>query len=104
MRFLKWGATALILTSKLHVFLKCLSSMLMDFHETSVTGILLIETIKMRGNKPMLTSKLHVLLKFLGSLLMDFRETVFYNRDSFDETIKMRNNNPMITPKLHDFV
>ena len=46
-------------------FVKYLCSLLMDFHETSmtsITGIPLMSTIEMRGNNPILTSKLYSLL------------------------------------------
>ena len=55
-------------------FLKYLGSLLMDFHETSITGILLIRQLKW-GQQPYANFKTAHFLKYLGSLLMDFHET-----------------------------
>ena len=138
MRWWKWGATATMLISNLHIllnivapcwwifmrllwqgffwwhdqnkgqqpyayfktacFIKYFSSMLIDFHKTSITGIF-DETIDMRGNNNMLTPKLHLLLNIsipCWQILM-----WLLNRDSFDEKIWMWGNHPMQTSKLH---
>ena len=49
--------------------------MLMGFHETSLTGILLMRTVKMRGKQPYDNFKTAHFVKYLGSILMDFHET-----------------------------
>ena len=73
--------------------------MLMDFHETSITGIPLMIQSKLGVTTLCYIqncmfcniSQLHD-DRFLGDL---------YNRDSFDEMIEMRSNNPTLTSKLH---
>ena len=49
--------------------------MLMDFHETSITGIPFDEMIGIWGKSHMLTSKLQVLLNMSALMLTDFHET-----------------------------
>ena len=74
----------------------------MDFHKTSITGILLMRQIKMTGNRPMLTAKLHVLLNISAPCWQIFTRLLYKNY--LDETIEMRGNNPMLTWKLYVFL
>ena len=83
MRQLKYGVEPYAYF-KTACFVKYFGSMLTDFHETSITGILLMRQLKCRSKNTMLTSKLHILLNILASWF----SWDFYNRDSFDETIK----------------
>ena len=56
-------------------FVKYLGSMMTDFDKTSITGVLVDETIRVRGNNSILTLKLHCFVKYLDSMLMDFHKT-----------------------------
>ena len=49
--------------------------MLMDFHETSITGHSFDATIEISITSPVLTSKLHVFAKYLAFMLTDFHKT-----------------------------
>ena len=69
--------------------------MLTDFHEISITGILLMN----EGYQPYAYFKTTHFVKYFGSVVEKFSQT--YNRDSFDEMIKIRGNNPMLTSDLH---
>ena len=71
-------------------FVEYLSSMLINFHETSTTGILL-----MRQLKWVVTSKLPILLNISASAWEIFMRLLYKNY--IDETIKMRGNHPMLT-------
>ena len=76
-----------------------MGSILMDFHETSITGIILMRQLKW-GAQSYANCNTACFVKYLGSMLMYFTWD-FYNRDSFDETIEIRCNNPMLTSKLY---
>ena len=85
---IKMRETPPMLTSKLHILLNILDSMLMDLHEISITGILLMGQSKWVVTTLCLLSKLHILLNIFSSMLIDFHET------------SITGNNPMLTSKL----
>ena len=62
---IKMRGNSPMLTLKAAHFVKYLNSMLMDFHETSITGIFWWDN-QNEGNSHMLTSKLYVLLNILS--------------------------------------
>ena len=68
--------------------------MLMDFLETSITGILLIRQSN-EGQQPYANFKTAHFVK-ISQLHVDGFSQDFYNR-GFDETIKMKGNNTMLT-------
>ena len=63
-----------MLTSKLHGLLNIFVSMLMDFHHTSITGILLMRQSKW-GLQPYANFKTAYFIEYCSSMLMDFHET-----------------------------
>ena len=73
MRQSKWGKHPYANFISAH-FVKYLDSMLMDFHETSITGILLMRWSQW-GVQPNANFKTAHFAKYLSSMSMDFHET-----------------------------
>ena len=72
MRWLRWGTKPSANFKTAH-FVKYLGSMLMDFHETSITGIFGWDDWN-EWQKPSSNFKTACLVKYLSSLFMDFHE------------------------------
>ena len=80
-------------------FVTYLSSMLTDFHDTSITEFSFDEAIEMCG-KPYANFKTAHFVTYLSPMLTDFHD-ISTTGFSFDETIEMRGNNSMLTLKMH---
>ena len=98
MRWLEWGQWPYA-NFKIAHFIKYLGSMLTDFHDTSITGLLLMRQLKW-GHQPYANFKTAHFDKYLG-FHVDRFWWHFYNRGFFQWDDWNEGNSPILTSKLH---